>query len=469
MSRATSDIGEAEMFVGARLAELIGVFVLITGVIAAMLLENRQLALIALIPIPVLIVATIRFGGTIRPMFKGIQTQLGILSSTMQESLTGINVVKAFAREPHELDKFDGQNQIWFDRRVRLVNTWANNWPFFTFLIATSIFLLLWFGGPMALRGEITIGSLFALMSYVLMLQSPVQMLGFIVNLTATAGSAAGRVFEIMDTANPVADRPNAATLPRVQGHVTFDNVRFGYQGGRAVLDGVSLEVQAGQKIALVGPTGSGKSTITNLLPRFYEPDSGRILIDGQDIRYVTLSSLRRQIGTVLQDSFLFSSTIAENIAYGHPAATQAEIEAAARTARAHDFIMSFPDQYNTVVGERGVTLSGGQKQRVAIARTLLTDPRILVLDDATSSVDTETEYLIQQALQLLMEGRTTFIIAQRLLTLKHADLILVVENGRIVQRGTHHELLQLDGPYRAIYDLQLKDQESLASLAAIA
>ncbi len=466
MSRATSDIGEAERFVGVGLMDLLATLLLLIGVIVAMLLENRSLALLALIPIPVLVVATLRFGNVVRPMFKAIQEQMGQLSSTMQESLTGIRVVKAFAREPHELDKFDTDNDEWFDRRYTVIRVWANNWPFFTFTLAVAIFLLLWYGGPQALSGQVTVGTLFALISYVLMLNGPVQRLGFLVNLAATASASATRVFEIVDTPRDVADAPNAQELDRatVQGQVTFEEVSFAYrEGGRPILEGVSFQAEPGQTVALIGPTGSGKSTVTSLIPRFYDPSAGRVLLDGVDIREVTVKSLRHQVGIVMQEPFLFSMTIGQNIAYGRVGATQAEIEAAATAARAHEFILSFPEGYETRVGERGVTLSGGQKQRIAIARALLYDPHILILDDSTSSVDTETEHLIQQALEVLMKGRTTFVIAQRLLTLKSADQILVLDNGQIAQRGTHAELVAVPGPYKTIYDLQLKDQEDVA------
>ncbi|MBK7894440.1 MAG: ABC transporter ATP-binding protein [Candidatus Promineifilaceae bacterium] len=467
MSRATSDIAETERFVGTGLMGLISTNLLLLGVIVAMLLESMQLSLLGLIPVPLLIYATIRFGNTVRPMFNLIQEQMGVLSSTMQESMTGINVVKAFAREPHELTKFDEQNDEWFDRRFGLIKTWANNWPLFTFLVAASLFLLLWFGGPRALAGEITVGSLFALISYVLMLGAPVQRLGFLVNLAATAGASAKRVFDIIDTPSEIEEVAGALELARLDGSVAFREVDFAYRQDRPILAGITFDAAPGQTIALIGPTGSGKSTVTNLIPRFYDPTAGQILVDGIDVREVQVQSLRRQIGIVLQDPFLFSQTVAENIAYGRPHASREEIVAAAKAARAHGFITEMPEGYDTRVGERGVTLSGGQKQRVAIARALLTDPRILILDDSTSSVDTETEHLIQEALAVLMEGRTTFVIAQRLLTLKSADMILVLDNGRIVQRGTHDQLLAEGGLYREIYDLQLKDQEAFVALEA--
>ena len=481
MSRATSDINEVQWFVGSRVSELISIVLTIIGVVVAMVFLNSEaftedvlvafdaptlrIALIGLIPLPLLIYMTIKFGATVRPMFKQIQEWLSNVSTIMQESLTGVRVVKAFAREPHELDKFDDQNEGWFTYRVKLIGVWARNWPIFNFLVACCIILVLWFGGPAVIDGTISIGTLFALISYIGILQAPVRQLGFIVNQAATTGAAANRVFEIMDMPNEVADRTNAAELENVHGDVAFEHITFGYNPDRPVLQDVNFHVGAGQRVAFVGPTGSGKSTITNLLPRFYEQQSGQILIDGQDIRTVSLTSLRANIGSVLQDSFLFSSTIAENIAYGSTNASMDDIVAAAKAARAHEFILTFPDGYNTKVGERGVTLSGGQKQRVAIARTLLVNPRILILDDALSSVDTETEHLIQQALQVLMENRTTFIIAQRLLTLKHADMIFVLDEGRIAEQGTHDELLARKGLYREIYDLQLKDQEEFAQL----
>ncbi len=465
MSRAIGDISEAERLVGIGLADLLSALLLIIGVIVAMLLQSPGLALIGLIPIPILAYATISFESLIRPQFKGIQQQLGVVSTIMQESLTGIRVVKAFAREPHELAKFDKENEGWLARRIRVIRNWGNSWPLFTFLVSCSVFLLLIFGGPRTLAGQISVGTLFALISYVLMLQGPVQRLGFLMNLVATAGASAGRVFEIMDIPNDIADRPDAEEFTAVRGEVTFEQVSFGYQDGRRVLEDVSFQAAAGQKIALIGPTGAGKSTVINLIPRFYEPSAGGVRVDGVDVRQVAARSLRRHIGIVLQDSFLFSTTFAENIAYGESTATPDEIAAAATAGRAHDFILRLPQGYQTQVGERGVTLSGGQKQRLAIARALLRDPRILILDDSTSSVDTETEHLIQQALATLMEGRTTFIIAQRLLTLKNADLILVLDQGRIVERGKHAELLSQQGLYRQIYDLQLRDQEEFAAL----
>jgi ATP-binding cassette, subfamily B, multidrug efflux pump len=465
MSRATSDIGEAERFAGIGLMDLVATILLVIGVMVAMMITSVPLALLGLLPLPILLITTLHFGITVEPMFKRIQEQMGVLSTVMQESLTGIRVVKAFARERHELKKFDLENTEWFDRRFGLIKKWANNWPFMTFLISVSIFLLLWFGGPAALEGEITVGALFALISYVLMLNSPIQRLGFLVNMAATAGASASRVFEIIDMEAEVVDSPDAITLDNARGEVTFKDVSFAYREGLPILEDITFKALPGERIALIGPTGSGKSTITNLIPRFYDAGSGRVMVDGHDVRSLQLKSLRSHIGIVLQEPFLFSQTVGENIAYGRPESSMEQIKAAARAAHAHDFILELEDGYETRVGERGVTLSGGQKQRIAIARALLADPRILILDDSTSSVDTETEHIIQQALAELMKGRTTFIIAQRLLTLKHADCILVLQDGRIVERGSHEHLLTVDGLYRRIYDLQLKDQEEFLTL----
>ncbi|HBY98425.1 MAG: ABC transporter ATP-binding protein/permease [Ardenticatenaceae bacterium] len=465
MSRATSDVEQTQRFAGESLMELVNAIILMLGTIGVMVWADARLALITLLPFPFLIAVTLRFGRVIEPKFKRIQEQMGRLGTLMQESLTGIRVVKAFAREPYEIEKFERENQEFYRRRVNLVYTWSNNFPFLNFLVALSTTLVLWFGGLQAVAGAVTVGTLFAFVSYVLQMNEPVRRLGFLVNRVSEALASARRIFEILDTPSSIIERPDAIELKTVHGHVRFENVSFGYREGRAILKEVNFEALPNQMVALMGPTGTGKSTITALIPRFYDPDAGRVLVDGYDVRDVRLDSLRRHIGIVLQDNFLFSDTIAANIAYGRPNATMDEIVAAAKAAHADDFIVSFPDGYETQVGERGVTLSGGQKQRVAIARALLMDPGILILDDSTSSVDTETESLIQQALARLMRGRTTFVIAQRLLTLKNADLILVIDKGRIVERGTHEQLLAYGGLYKRVYDLQLRPQEEFAEL----
>lgn len=465
MSRATSDITETERFIGIGLMELLATSLLLVGVTVALFLENTRLALIVMPAILLLVASTLRFGGTVRPLFKRIQEQMGALSTTMQESMTGINVVKAFAREKDEFRKFDRENDRWFERRYNAIKLWSTYWPLFSLILSFAIIALLWFGGALVLSGEITAGSLIAMITYVMMLNGPVLKLGFLVNMAATASASVKRVYDIIDTPNSIQEPAEPVVISEPVGSVQFENVSFGYSSHAAILRDINFTAEPGQIIALIGPTGSGKSSIINLIPRFYDPSQGTVLVDNVDVKQQKLSSLRRNIALVLQEPFLFSSSIAENIAYGRPDASQERIEDAARAACAHEFIMTFPDGYHTHVGERGVTLSGGQKQRIAIARALLCDPKVLILDDSTSAVDTETEHLIQQALEGLMQGRTTFVIAQRLLTLKSADQILVLDKGRIVERGTHDALLQNGGLYREIYDLQLKDQDELRQL----
>jgi len=428
-----------------------------------MLAAHWKLAFIALIPVPVIAGVSLNMGRTLRPMFKRRREQFGLVTTVLQENLTGVQVVKAFAREPHEITKFETVATELLKRRMRIIRTFAFNMPLTWALMLICTALVLWFGGRWVQAGELTIGTLVAFNSYVMLLSQPVRRLGFLANVTAEAIASGERIFEILDTEKSIQDRPGAVALPRLEGVVSFRDVSFCYDGSSEwVLRHVDLEARPGQVVALLGATGSGKSTVINLIPRFYDVIEGRVMVDGYNVRAVTLESLRPQIGIVLQESLLFSATIRENIAYGRADATDKEIVATARAARAHDFIMEFPDGYDTLVGERGVTLSGGQRQRVAIARALLMDPRILILDDSTSSVDTETEYLIQQALQTLMEGRTTFVIAQRLQTVLNADQILVLDEGCIAERGTHEELLAQGGLYKEIYDLQLKDQERL-------
>ncbi|MBI1800651.1 MAG: ABC transporter ATP-binding protein [Chloroflexi bacterium] len=463
MSRATSDVEQVQRFIGNGLLDLTNIFVLLVASLIIMLSADVRLTLLTLTPIPVLVLVTIRFGMNQRVLSKRVQEQMGKLSTTLQENSTGVRVVKAFAREDHENAKFNAENREYLQRRLAVVRSWASTFPFMNFIIAGSTAILLGLGGQAVMRGEISVGTLVAFNSYIVMLALPVQRLGFLVNMLSNAGASGERLYEILDEPSKVQEKPDALTLESVQGLVRFEDVTFAY-GERPVLRHVSFTARPNEVIALMGPTGSGKSTIIALIPRFYDvKQAGRVTVDGHDIRDVTLASLRRQIGIVLQETFLFSATIRANIAYGHRTAPLDDVIAAAQAARAHDFIMALPDGYETRIGERGVTLSGGQRQRLAIARALLLNPRILILDDSLSNVDTETEYLIQQALSTLMQGRTTFVIAQRLITLKSADQILVLDHGAIVQRGTHEQLLAEGGLYRRIYDLQLRDQEETA------
>jgi len=451
--------------------DLANISILLVASLAIMFAASPRLTVLALLPIPVLVAVNVRFGFGQRILSKRAQDQMGVLSTTLQENLTGVRVVKAFAREAHEIDKFNFQNRLYLGHRLAITRSWASTFPLMNFLIAASTAIILWFGGQDVMAGSLTIGTLVAFNSYVLLLTLPVARLGFLVNLLSGAVASADRLFEILNRPSAVQETRGALVLDTLRGDVRFEHVEFAYGDisgvsniGREVLHDVSFDARPDQIVALMGPTGSGKTTVMNLIPRFYDVLAGSITVDGIDIRGVTLDSLRRQIGIVLQETFLFSTSIRLNIAYSNRQAPLEDIIAAAKAARAHDFIMELPDGYDTRIGERGVTLSGGQRQRVAIARALLKNPRILILDDSLSNVDTETEFLIQQALAVLMKGRTTFVIAQRLITLKNADQILVLDHGRIVQRGTHDSLLQEGGLYRRIYDLQLRDQEEVAS-----
>jgi ATP-binding cassette subfamily B protein len=460
MSRCTEDVSALSRFVGQGAVELINVAMLLAGIIVLLFRESVTLTLIGLGPLVVLAGVTYYLGTILGPLFLKVDQALGDISAALQENLSGAQVVRAFAREDFEKEKFAGANRNLFNSRVKIVGTWGFFMPTMTVLVMAATALILWFGGRMVAAGTLTLGELVAFNAYLLLLAAPVGQLAFVVNSASEAVAGGQRIFEILDLPEEIASPPDAQKLPPLSGGVTFESVSFSYRGERRALHEVSFEAKPNQVIALIGPTGSGKTSLINLIPRFYDATAGRVLVDGCDVRSVHLKSLRSQIGIVLQTSLLFSTTIRENIAYGRAGATEDEVIAAAKAARAHDFILSFPDGYDTTVGERGVTLSGGQRQRVAIARALLMNPRILILDDSTSSVDTQTEHLIQQALAELMQGRTTFVIAQRLSTVKRADLILVLNGGRIVQRGTHDSLLAEGGLYKEIYDLQLKDQE---------
>jgi ATP-binding cassette subfamily B protein len=460
MSRCTEDVGALARFVGQGAVELLNVLLLFAGIVFLLFRANPTLALIGFGPLVVLAGVTFRLGQIVGPIFYRVDQALGDLSATLQENLSGAQVVRAYAREDFEQEKFAKVNRNLYHARVKIVSTWGFFIPTMTVLVMCATAATIYFGGQMVMDGTLTLGELVAFNAYLLLLAAPVQQLGFVVNTAGEAFAGGKRIFEILDLDEEIHSPPNAPSLPPITGVVKFENVSFSYRAGQTALHNVSFDAEPNQVIALIGPTGSGKTTVVNLIPRFYDVTQGRICVDGYDIRLVDLKSLRSQIGIVLQSSLLFSTSLRQNIAFGRADATDEEIVTAARAARAHDFIMTFPLGYDTVVGERGVTLSGGQRQRIAIARALLMNPRILILDDSTSSVDMQTEYLIQQALAELMRGRTTFVIAQRLATVKRADLILVLDGGRIVQRGTHDELLEQEGLYRKIYDLQLKDQE---------
>jgi ATP-binding cassette subfamily B multidrug efflux pump len=464
ISRCIEDVRSIERFAGGAVTDLIRFILLTIGIIYIMLTDNTKLAIIALLPMIPLILMTSSFGTKIGKLFFAVDNAVGDVSNRLQENVVGVQVVRAFAREGHEVKRFETANQRVFQTWVYVIDEWAKIMPTTNWLTTISVILILWFGGQMVMNGTLTVGAIVAFNAYILMLAEPAQQLTGLVNAGGEAAAGAQRVFEVLDT-KPAIQSPIDAVKPELlRGEVEFRNVGLKYQDERtASLSGINLRVEPNRIVALIGQTGSGKTSLVNLIPRFYDVTEGGVLVDGVDIREMDLGSLRKQIGIVLQTSLLFSDTIKANIAYGHPEATMEEIITAAKAAQAHEFIESFTNRYDTIVGERGVTLSGGQRQRVAIARALLMNPRILILDDSTSSVDTQTEKLIQAALDALMEGRTTFVIAHRLSTVRRADMILVMDKGEIVERGTHNELLARGGLYKEIYDLQLIDHAKFA------
>jgi ATP-binding cassette subfamily B protein len=467
LSRATSDVERLRFLTGRGLLRLVDSAVLFFGTAAIMMSINPRLAILALAAVPWLAVIATRFSGQVRPLFRLAQNQLGEVATFIQDSLTGLRIVKAFAQEGAESKRFATKNEALFETNVKAARKRSTYSPLLDLIANLGTVFILWYGGSLVIRGELTLGELVAFNSYLLQLVMPMRRLGMLISMLSQAQASGERIFEILDAESEVKQAEDAIPMPRIEGNVKFENVSFRYFGSaKPVLDRVSLEAKPGQVVAILGATGSGKSTIINLIPRFYDCTQGRILVDGMDIRSVTLDSLRRQIGIVLQETKLFAATIRENITFGRPDTTDEEMIAAAKSAAAHDFIHSFPDGYDTVVGERGVTLSGGQRQRIAIARALLVDPRILILDDSTSSVDAETERLIQQALARLMHGRTSFVIAQRLSSVRNADLILVMDRGRLVTQGRHEDLLRDSGIYAEIYYSQLAPERARAPQA---
>ncbi len=457
MIRATDDIEKVRLFIGQGLVQLAGAIVLIVGTLIIMFNTNAQLAWVALPILPVAMIVFMVFGSLIQPLFSRVQMKLSALNTVLQENLAGIRVIKAFTREPSEQRKFRAAADALMNQQLGVSRVFTFLFPL-VFLIANlGQALILYYGGRQIIAGTLTLGQWQEFSLYLIYLFLPIAQFGIIITQLGQASASASRIFEILDAKSDVVDKPDAKTLPPVQGRVTFDKVTFRYfSSGAPVLKNVSFEALPGQTVALLGATGSGKTTIINLLPRFYDPSEGRILIDDLELRDVTLDSLRSQIGIVLQETTLFAGTIRDNIAFGRTNASLDEVIAAAKAAAAHDFISGFPQGYDTPVGERGTTLSGGQKQRIAIARALLLDPRILILDDSTSSVDLTTEAQIQKALDRLMKGRTSFVIAQRITTVMSADLILVLDKGEVVARGKHADLMEDSAIYAEIYNSQL-------------
>lgn len=466
MTRVTSDVDNIRTFTGQGFLVFISSALTLVGTAAVLLWMQWLLALVALATIPAIFVVLGFFVRRVLPLFRGIQVRLSALNTVLQENLAGVAVVKAFAREPYELARYESANQDLLGEGLKVVRALASTLPY-VFVIANLGSLgVVWVGGDRVISGHMSLGDLVAFNTYLSFLLVPVFQLAFLSSTLSRAGAGSRRVFEVLDAEVEVRDREGATELTHIEGSVAFEGVGFRYAGQEgSVLQEVSFAVEPGETVAVLGTTGSGKSTIINLIPRFYDPTEGVVRVDGIDIREVTLKSLRAHIGIVLQEAVLFGGTLRENIAFGRPDASMEEIEAAARAAQAHDFIVTLPSGYDSVVGERGVTLSGGQRQRVSIARTLLVDPRILLLDDATSAVDAETEARLQLALRELMKGRTSFVIAQRLSTLRLASRVILIDGGRVVGQGTHDELLRTVPLYGEIVDTELGRPDEAGAL----
>ncbi len=464
MIRATDDVERLRLFLGQGLLLALQAFILLIGTLIILLATNVKLTLVLLPVLPITLVVFMFFASIAQPLFREVQQRLGKVNTILQENMAGLKVVKAFATEPREQKRFGDSIDHLLTQRIKISRVFSFLFPFIFLVMNLGQAAILYFGGRQILDSALTLGEWQKFSLYLVFIFIPMAQLGMIIQLMAQASASATRIFEILDTKNDVANKPGAVDLDVIDGRVEFKDIAFRYfSSGEPVLSDVNFVAEPGQTVALLGSTGSGKSTIINLIPRFYDASQGAVLVDGRDARDVTIESLRRQIGIVLQETTLFGGSIRENIAFGRPDANDADIIAAAKAAAAHDFIMEFPEGYDTAVGERGSTLSGGQKQRIAIARALLMNPRILILDDSTSSVDLNTEYQIQKALDELMAGRTSFVIAQRISTVLNADQILVLDKGRIVDRGVHEELMERRPIYAEIYHSQLADDVALA------
>jgi len=459
MSSVTNDVSALQAALVESMVELVTEAMILIGSLGAMFFLHWKLSLLTLITMPLVLQAINTFGKKLRKAGRVLQERAADITAILQETISGIRVIKSFAREDYETDRFKQENFYNFRAQMKTSQLLATLTPVIEFLSAIGVTVIIWYGGMEVIDGNLTSGALIAFLIYVVNLANPVKRLSKVYGNIQKSLAAAERVFAILDTEPDIKDMPGAIDLPEVKGHVALQHLSFAYSPGQYALRDVSLEVKPGQTIAIVGPSGAGKTTIANLLPRFYEATEGSILVDGKDIRTVTMQSLRQQIGIVPQETVLFNGTVYDNILYGRLDATHEEVIAAAKAANAHNFIDRMPDQYQTQIGERGAKLSGGQRQRISIARAILKDPRILILDEATSALDTESEKLVQQALDKLMIGRTSFVIAHRLSTVQRADMIVVLDKGRLVEQGTHSELLALGGLYSTLYQVQFREE----------
>jgi len=466
MSRATVDLQSVRFFLGYGLIFFSQHVVTIFAVTVLLFVIDWQLALIALAITPLLVAVAFLYSRASHPILKEVQQRMGNMTIVAEENIVGVNVVKAFAQEENEERKFARHNESVFDQTVLATRQRAFYTPLLSFLPLLAQAAVLLAGGNRVVNGDLSLGAFIAFNVYLLMLVWPLRMLGYWISEFQRAIASGERIFEVLDEPEEVAERPDAHPLPAGAGHLRFEHVSFGYDTARPVLEGVDLDIPPGKTVALIGHTGSGKSTLTALVPRFYDVTQGRVVLDGADVRDVKLTELRRAIGVVSQDPFLFSATVRENIAFGNPTATDEDVERAARMAQAHEFIAALPEGYDTVIGERGITLSGGQRQRIAIARALVVDPRILILDDATASVDATTEARIRLGLREAMRGRTTLIIAHRLSTISLADEVVVLDRGRVAARGTREELAATSDVYREIEEHGLIESRVLTEEA---
>lgn len=463
MSRLTSDVEGFRFFLSFGFSELLRLLILVASTFAVMFYYSPSLTFVTLATLPFLAVVVYKFEKSVHPAFRGIRKSFGKLNTNVQENISGINTVKSLSRETYVINKFNDSNGDYKDKYLFTSKIWAKYFPLMEYLGNLSVVFLLSYGGYLVINGDLRPGELVAFYSLVGYIMWPIMNLGFVINLFSQSKASGERLLEILEAENEITEKEQPIHADKLRGEVEFQNVTLRYgEEDQDALYNISFQAHPGKVVGLIGSTGSGKTSMTQLMTRFYEPVDGNVLIDGKNVKDYSLYSLRSNIGFVLQESFLFSSTIKANISYGRPDATMDDIIDAAKRAQAHDFIMELPDGYETMLGERGMGLSGGQKQRIAIARSICVDPSILILDDATSAVDMETEFKIQKALKEVMKGRTTFIIAHRISSLKHADEILVLENGSIVERGTHDTLIKNEGPYQRIYDIQYQDQEKL-------